>query len=114
MDEKEHQNLELEDILKEFGDNPQTEETPEEESEYLREDLPWKMPVREETEVADDTVTVDLAAIQKAAQETKTDEKTVIIDLNEIHNAMTQEENLADTRRMDPIPEAKPQEKQIK
>lgn len=111
MDEKEHQDFALEDILKEFGDNPQAEETPEEEPEYLRQELPWKMPVREKTETTEDTVTIDLSAVQKAAQEPRTEEKTVVIDLNEIHSAMTREENLEQTRRLDPVPESKPQEK---
>jgi len=112
MDEKEHQQFDLEDILKEFADKPQPEEQPaeqpeevEEDSEYLREELPWKMPARENTEVTEDTVTIDLSAVQKAAQETDTTEKTVVIDLNEIHNAMTQDIELGQTRRLDPLPE---------
>ena len=79
MDEKERQDFDLEDILKEFGDEPQPEEktvAPEEESEYLREELPWKMPVHKETEATEDTVTIDLATVQKVvAQESKADEK---------------------------------------
>ena len=117
MDEKERQDFDLEDILKEFGDTPQSEEPAapeesEEESEFLREELPWKMPKREESENIEDTVTIDLSAIQKAAeQEPKTGEQTVVIDLNEIHNAIAQEENLEQTRRLDPIPEQPPVEK---
>lgn len=63
MDEKERQELDLEDIIKEFGGTPKKEEPKEEqpaepeqpaqeEPEELQEELPWKMPVREEPETA--------------------------------------------------------------
>ncbi|MBR2937870.1 MAG: hypothetical protein IKB80_05215 [Oscillospiraceae bacterium] len=109
MDEKERQEFDLEDILKEFGITPE----PEEESEYLREDLPWKMPAREERENNEETVTIDLATLQKALdQEPKTSEQTVVIDLEEIHNAVTQEqEALEQTRRMEPVTEETPADK---
>ena len=111
MDEKERRELDLEEILKEFGITSQTEEapekpeSPEEEPDYLREDLPWKMPVREEQ--GEDTATIDLDTIQKAmAQEPKTSEQTVTLNLSEIENTVTQEqENLTETRRMEPVTE---------
>ena len=113
MDEKERQEFNLEDILKEFGITPEPEETQEEEPEYLREELPWKMPAREERENVEETVTIDLATIQKAiAQDPKTTEQTVVIDLTQIENAVTQsEENLEQTRRMEPIAEEKAADK---
>ncbi len=109
MDEKERQEFDLEDILKEFGITPE----PEEESEDLQEDLPWKMPAREERENNEETVTIDLAAIGKAmAQEPKDSEQTVVIDLEQIHNAVIQEqEELEQTRRMEPVAEETPADK---
>lgn len=119
MDGKEQQEFNLEDILKEFGDKPQpedetpdtAEETPEEEPEYLREDLPWKMPAREDPETpeeAGDTMTIDLAAIQKVLDQQPQDpQQTVVIHLEDIHHAETQpQEDMGDTRVMEPITEA--------
>ncbi len=120
MEEKERQEFDLEDILKEFGEHPQPEEmpeetpeTPEEEPEYLREELPWKMPAREERENAEETVTIDLADLQKAmAREPEVSEQTVVIDLEEIRNTVAQgREDLAETRVMEPVAEEKPAEK---
>ena len=107
MDEKERQEFNLEDILKEFGIAPKTEEepqeNPEEEPEYLREDLPWKMPVREEQE--EEILKIDLSAIKKVA-----DGEPEEIELSETEEPAPQED-LGPTRRMEPITQEKSQEK---
>ncbi len=110
MAENERQEFNLEDILKEFGITSQSEETPEE----AWEDLPWTTPTRQKQETTEETVTIDMAAIQKAiTQEPETAEQTVVIDLEEIESAVTQpRESLEQTRRIGTVPEEKTTDKE--